>query len=145
MGWTNHQFEVRKAIIDIMTEILPVYDDQITVYHKSLIDWLRLDGYEEHEFVADVTNGTGRLWLACREIFEKIKSLNSVSDFRMSSDNKFALANGVKFLIETADAKEFGLLTNVRINFLMKWKTKIRKQRLLTVCYNNNCNEMANF
>ena len=30
MSLTNQQFEVRKAIIDIMTEILPVYDDHIT-------------------------------------------------------------------------------------------------------------------
>ena len=118
MGLTNQQFKIRKAIIKIMTEILPVYDDHITVYHKSLIDWLRLDGYEEHEFVADVTDGTKRLWLACKEIFEKIKLLNSVSDFKMSSESKFALTNGVKFLIKTGDTKEFGLLANVRINFL---------------------------
>ena len=84
-----------------------------------MIDWLRLDGYERHKVTADVTDGTRRLWLACKDIFEKIRSLNSVSCFKISPDSKFALANAVKFLIESGDTKEFGWLANVRKNFLI--------------------------
>ena len=83
-----------------------------------MIDWLRLDGYEDHEFAADVTDGTKRLWQTCKEIFDEIILLNSVSDFRMSSDRKFALTYGVKFFIKTGDTKEFVLLANVKLNFL---------------------------
>ena len=60
MDVTDEIYEIRKAISDIMSEVLPVYNECLTVYHKSLTDWLTLDGYEEHAFVADVGDGTRR-------------------------------------------------------------------------------------
>ncbi|XP_028414388.1 uncharacterized protein LOC114537538 [Dendronephthya gigantea] len=46
MGLPWEKFEIRTAIIDIMSEILPVYDGCLTLYHKSLWDWMTLNGYE---------------------------------------------------------------------------------------------------
>jgi hypothetical protein len=37
---TNEEFEIREAIIEIMSEVLPVYEGCLTVYDKSLRDWL---------------------------------------------------------------------------------------------------------
>jgi hypothetical protein len=54
MGLSDEEFEIRENIIDILSEILPVYRGCLTVYHKSLWDWLILDGYEEHASKADV-------------------------------------------------------------------------------------------
>jgi hypothetical protein len=62
MGLSSEEFEIREAMIGIMSEILPLYEGCLTVYHKSLRDWLILDGYEEHAFVADVADGNERLW-----------------------------------------------------------------------------------
>ena len=62
MGLSGAEYEIRETIIGIMSEILPLYEDCLTVYHKSLWDWLTLEGYEEHAFVADVADGIKRLW-----------------------------------------------------------------------------------
>ena len=60
----------------IMSEILPVYEDCLTVFHKSLCDWLKLDGYEEHAYAADVADGEKRLWRACKKIYIYVASLS---------------------------------------------------------------------
>jgi hypothetical protein len=72
MDLSDARYELRKAISDIMSEILPVYNDCLTVYHKSLIDWMILDGYEEHAFVADVPDGIELLWRACKSVYSDI-------------------------------------------------------------------------
>ena len=58
MNLSDEKYEIRNTIINIVSEILPVYNNCITVYHKSLMDWLTLEGYEEHAFVADVDDET---------------------------------------------------------------------------------------
>jgi hypothetical protein len=77
-----------------MSEILPVYNDCLTVDHKSLTDWLTLDGYEEQTFVADIADGTKRLWQACKTVYREIDSQKSVFDFELSRERELALKNG---------------------------------------------------
>ena len=101
-----------------MSEILPVYDNCLTVYHKSLMDWLTLEGYEEHAFVADVDDGTKRLWEVCKSIYRVIGSMKSVSDFELPLERKFALENGGKYLVDVGDTVDFHWLVNVRLNAL---------------------------
>ena len=72
-----------------MSEILPVYNDCLTVYHKSLTDWLTLDGYEEHAFIADIADGTKRLWQACKTVYREIDFQKSVSDFELSLNYRY--------------------------------------------------------
>ena len=62
MNLSDEKYIIRSTIINKMSEILPVHDNCLTVYHKSLTDSFTLVGYEEHEFVADVNDGTKRLW-----------------------------------------------------------------------------------
>ncbi|XP_028414390.1 uncharacterized protein LOC114537540 [Dendronephthya gigantea] len=112
------EFEIRTAIIDIMSEILPVYDGCLTLYHKSLWDWMTLNGYEEHAFVADVKDGNRRLWRACEKEFCEIKSLKSVLEFQISPENKYALTNGGRYLIKTGKVEEFHWLVHVGVNYL---------------------------
>ncbi|XP_028414372.1 uncharacterized protein LOC114537526 [Dendronephthya gigantea] len=112
------EFEIRTAIIDIMSEILPVYDGCLTLYHKSLWDWMTLNGYEEHAFVADVKDGDRRLWRACEKEFCEIESLKSVLEFQISPENEYALKNGVKYLMKTGKVEEFHWLVHVGVNYL---------------------------
>ncbi|XP_028416325.1 uncharacterized protein LOC114540244 [Dendronephthya gigantea] len=112
------EFEIRTAIIDIMSEILPVYDGCLTLYHKSLWDWMTLNGYEEHAFVADVNDGDRRLWRACEKEFCEIESLKSVLEFQISPENEYALKNGVKYLMKTGKVEEFHWLVHVGVNYL---------------------------
>ena len=118
MNLSDEKYKIRNTIINVMSEILPVYDNCLTVYHKSLMDWLTLEGYEEHAFVADVDDGTKRLWEVCKSIYRVIGSMKSVSDFELSLERKFALENGGKYLVDVGDTVDFHLLVNVRLNAL---------------------------
>ena len=119
MDLSGEEHEVRNSIIDIISEILPVYDNCITVYHKSLRDWLVLDGYEEHAFKADIADGIKRLWHVCRNVFNDIQLLKSISDFKCSPENRFALRYGAKYMISNiSGSNEFQWLVNIRLNFL---------------------------
>ena len=118
MNLSDKKYEIRNTIINIMSEILPVYNDCLTVYHKSLTDWLTLEGYKEHAFVADVDDGTKRLWEVCEGIYRDIESGKSVSDFELSPERKFALENGGKYLVNVGDTVDFHWLVNVRLNAL---------------------------
>ena len=118
MGLSSKDYNVREIIISVMSEILPLHDDCLHVYHKSLWDWLRLNGYEEHRFVADVQDGVRRLWLACKSVYQDIDSLESISDFQMTTEKKFALGTGGRYLLDVGDADDFRWLVHFRLNFL---------------------------
>ena len=118
MNLSDEKYKIRNTIINVMSEILPVYDNCLTVYHKSLMDWLTLKRYEEHEFVADVADGNKRLWEVCEGIYGDIVSVKSVSDFELSPDRKFALENGGRYLVNVGDTANFHWLVNVRLNAL---------------------------
>ena len=118
MNLSDEKYIIRNTIISKMSEILPVHDNCLTVYHKSLTDWFTLVGYEEHEFVADVDDGTKRLWEVCKGIFRDIDSTKSVSNFELSLERKFALENGGKYLVDVGDTVDFHWLVNVRLNAL---------------------------
>ena len=118
MNLSDEKYEIRNTIINIMSEILPLHNNCLTVYHKSLTDWLTLEGYEEHAFVADVDEGAKRLWEVCKGIYRDIVSVKSVSDFELSPDRKYALENGGKYLVDVGDTADFHWLVNVRLNAL---------------------------
>ena len=118
MGLSNQDYQVREIIIGVMSEIFPLYEDCLTVYHKSLWDWLTLNGYEEHAFVADVKAGVHCLWLACKGVYQDINSLESISHFQMTLEKKFALQNGGQYLLDVGDADDFHWLVHIRLNFL---------------------------
>ena len=118
MELSDEDYAIRSAIVNYFTEILPVYDDSLTVYHKSLTDWLTLDGYEEHAFVADAADGRKRLWNVCKSIYQGIDPLKSVSDFEISLEKMFALENGGKYLVNVGSVTDFAWLVNTKINAL---------------------------
>ena len=66
MGLSDQKREIRNAFKNVMSRIFVVDDDHLTTHHNSLTDWLTLaDGYEEHEFVANVEKG--QRWLTWNE------------------------------------------------------------------------------
>ena len=118
MNLSDEKYIIRNTIINKMSEILPVHDNCLTVYHTSLTDWFTLEGYKEHEFVADVNDGTKRLWTVCESIYRDIDFTKSVSNFELSRERKFALENGGKYLVNVGDTVDFHWLVNVRLNAL---------------------------
>ena len=118
MNISNEDYETRDTIINIMSEILPLHDNCLTVYHKSLTDWLTLNGYEEHAFEANVDDGIKRLWKVCEGIYRVIDSMKSVSDLQLVLEMKFALENGGKYLLNVGDVADFYWFVNIRLNAL---------------------------
>ena len=118
MDLSSEDFEIREMIIGIMSELLPIYENCLTVYHKSLWDWLTLNSYEEHAFVADIEDGKYRLWRACEKVYRDIVSLRSISEFQISPEARYALKSGEEFLLDVGGAEDFHWLVNVRLNFL---------------------------
>ena len=119
IGLSNLEYKIREAIVGIMSEILPVYHDCLTVFHKSLVDWLTLDGYEEHAYAADVADGYKRLWRACKKVYRDIDSLSSVSHFHITAVEKYALEHGCAYFEYSDDTEaDYQWLVNVKVNYL---------------------------
>ena len=117
MDLYSEKFEVRMTIVGIMSEIFPVYDDCLTVFHKSLWDWLKVDGHEEHGFAADVADGKRRLWRACKKVYTDIDSLSSVSNFQISPEKMYALENGEQYFVNVDGTEDWEWLVNVKVNY----------------------------
>ena len=111
----NALYKVREAINEVMSSILPVYEDCMVVYHKSFVDWLISDGYKEHAFTVDSQSGHQPLWTACEEEFNRINLLNKFSNFKPSPMTKYALRNGIAHMIRSGSIISYHWSVNVKI------------------------------
>ncbi|XP_046858113.1 uncharacterized protein LOC124451508 [Xenia sp. Carnegie-2017] len=111
------KFEVCNKILELLSQILPVYDDCLTVYHKSLIDWLKSDGYEQHEFTVSPKNGHKFLWHACEKVFKHIKSMNIFEDQMNTAMIKYALKNGIYHLSKCGENVDFSWAVDIKVVF----------------------------
>ena len=111
----NALYKVREAINEVMSSILPVYEDCMVVYHKSFVDWLISDGYKEHAFTVDSQSGHQPLWTACEKEFNRINSLNKFSNFKPSPMTKYALRSGIAHMIRSGSIVSYHWSVNVKI------------------------------
>ncbi|CAB3985850.1 E3 ubiquitin- ligase DZIP3 [Paramuricea clavata] len=109
------EYEVRESIIGIISSILPVYDNCLTVYHKSLRDWLMSDGYKEHSFTLDSHTGHEYLWRICKKEFDQIISLSTFSSFKASPMTIYALTHGISHMIQSGGKTSYHLSVDVKI------------------------------
>ena len=80
--------------------LLYVSDDLVTVFHKSVFDWLLAKGYQDHQYAVNISNGDKLLWQLCEKVFEEIKEVvcsGHVLDF--NNDVKYALEYGFVHLL----------------------------------------------
>ena len=111
----NAQYKVREAINEVMSSILPVYEDCMVVYHKSFVDWLISHGYKEHAFTVDSQSGHQPLWIACEKEFNRINSLNKFFNFKPSPMTKYALRSGIAHMIRSGSIISYHWSVNVKI------------------------------
>ncbi|XP_046849609.1 uncharacterized protein LOC124443124 [Xenia sp. Carnegie-2017] len=114
------KFEDSNKVIEMISQILPAYDDRVTVYHKSLIDWLKSDGYKKHEFTVDsqsIVNGHQLLWRACEKEFHHIKSINIFEDKMKTAMTEYALKHGIYHMIDCGKNVDFSWAADVKIVF----------------------------
>jgi WD40 repeat protein len=109
------EYEVRESIIGIMSSIFPVYDNCLTIYHKSLRDWLISDGYKEHAFTVDSHTGHEYLWIVCKKVFDQIISLSTFSSCKQCPMTRYALTHGISHMIQSGSKTSYHLSVDVKI------------------------------
>ena len=88
-----------KTIIQKVNEalscLLYVSDDLVTVFHKSVIDWLLAKGYQDHQYAVKISSGDKLLWRIGENVFEEIKEIVcSGHELIFNNDVKYALKYG---------------------------------------------------
>ena len=113
----NAEYELREKINEITSSILPVYDDCLTIYHKSLRDWLTCDGYKEHNFTVDSQSGHEYLWSACEKVFDQINSASTLPSINSPLLTRYALVFGI-YHMSQCNSKSFGYHWSVNVKIV---------------------------
>jgi WD40 repeat protein len=124
LGLAPDNRETRKIINKVnetVSCLLYVSDDLVTVFHKSVIDWLLAEGYKDHDYTVKVMDGSKSLWLICEKVFEEIKkTVSSGHDLNLTNDVKYALDHGFDYLGACMmEESLFWLVDVVIIHFLL--------------------------
>ena len=99
--WSAVQRKVNKAIACI-SSLLPVQDDCIHFFHKSVKDWLTNKScYGQHDFGVDESEGHRILSRLCVDEFDAVKSKGINSSQKFSDTAKYALQYGVQHILES--------------------------------------------
>lgn len=109
-----------KRTIDKVNEavscLLYISQEEVTVFHKSVHDWLLGKGYNDHKYTVKVTDGKIQLWLLCEQIFQEIKrDVSSGLELKQTSDVKHALEYGHEYLLESNMIDSFSWLVDMVI------------------------------
>ena len=88
-----------------VSTLLYVNNELVTVFHKSVIDWLKLNGDNKHEYTVNCENGNKLLWNISKEKFEQIKKdilakkdSTIVDELKRNKAMKYALEKGFNHL-----------------------------------------------
>ena len=80
--------------------LLYVSDDLVTVFHKSVIDWLLAKGYQDHQYAVKISNGDKLLWQICEKVFGETKEVVcSGHELDFNNEVKYALDYGFYHLL----------------------------------------------
>ena len=92
--------KVIEKVNEAVSCLLFVSDGEVTVFHKSVYDWLVANAYKYHEYTVKVDDGKKRLWLVCKQIFEEIRrNVCLGNELNLTKDVKHALDYGHKYLL----------------------------------------------
>ena len=99
------QRRINKAIASI-SSLLPVRNDCLHFFHKSIKDWLTNTlCYGRHDFTVDESEGHGILFDLCKNELDNIKR-KDVHNSAFSDTARYALQHGVQHMIELIESGE---------------------------------------
>ena len=109
-----------KKIINNVNEavscLLYVSNDLVTIFHKSVYDWLLANGYDDHEYTVKVSDGKKRLWLVCELVFKEIKTNVCLGqDLKLTNDVEHALQYGYEYLLACCMKESFSWFVDMII------------------------------
>ncbi|XP_028402231.1 uncharacterized protein LOC114525210 isoform X1 [Dendronephthya gigantea] len=92
--------DIINKINETVSCLLYVSDDRLTVFHKSVIDWLLAKSYKDHQYAVKLNDGHRSLWLLCEKVFKEIKDkgVRSGLEVKFTNDVEYALKHGLKHL-----------------------------------------------
>ena len=97
--------KVTKAIDSIST-LLPIHDDCIVFFHKSVKDWLTdRTAYGRHNFSVDEKQGHAMLSQLCTNELNNVKR-KGVHGTEFSNNARYALQHGVYHMLESEEVAE---------------------------------------
>ena len=97
---STFQRKVKKTIA-CLSSLLPIQDDCVHFFHKSVKDWLTDNScYGQHDFSVDVNEGQLILSRLCVDEFEDVKRNRVESSERFSDTTMYALQHGVQHLLQ---------------------------------------------
>ncbi len=89
-----------KKVIAFISTLLPVRDDCVRFFHKSVKDWLTdISLYGQHDFTVDEKEGHRILSKLCAGEFDDIKG-RGVGSVQFSGTAKYALQHGVEHMLQ---------------------------------------------
>ena len=65
--------KIINKVNESVSRLLNVFDHEVTVFHKSVHDWLLTSGDDAHEYSVNFANGRRQLGVLCEQVFEEIK------------------------------------------------------------------------
>ena len=109
-----------KSIINKVNEavscLLYVSNNLVTVFHKSVIDWLIAEGYSGHEYTVKRADGNKSLWLICEKVLEEIKEIIcSEKELKFTYDVMYSLCYAFHYLTACKIKESFFWMADVAI------------------------------
>ena len=87
--------------ISVISSLLPVQDERIHFFHKSVRDWLTdKSHYRQHNFSVDEIKGHHVLSTLCIEEFDELKRKGVDNSQSFSHTTKYALLHGVQHMLQ---------------------------------------------
>ncbi|XP_044182631.1 uncharacterized protein LOC114962403 [Acropora millepora] len=87
--------------ISVISSLLPVQDDCVHFFHKSVRDWLTgTSRYRQHSFSVDEIKGHHILSILCIEEFDELKRKGVDNSQPFSQTTKYALLYGVQHMLQ---------------------------------------------
>ena len=134
-SFTAHR-TIKKAIACIST-LLPLRNDRLHFFHKSVKDWLSGSSvYGDHEFILDEKKGHEILFNLCKIELENVKR-RSIHDCTFSDTETYALLHGVQHMIEVDSFIRDPVTTQV--DGLIEAFVTDLKLVYAKLCVNSNC------
>ena len=134
-SFTAHR-TIKKAIACIST-LLPLRNDRLHFFHKSVKDWLSGSSvYGDHEFILDEKKGHEILFNLCKIELENVKR-RSIHNCTFSDTETYALQHGVQHMIEVDSFIRDPVTTQV--DGLIEAFVTDLKLVYAKLCVNSNC------
>ena len=125
--------EMLRKVNESLSSLLYVCDDHVTVFHKSLVDWLTSNNFGEHWYTVQGNDGEELLWHACKAEFENIAKSDLSSNLTLTNEMKYSLSYGSSHLLfvdeKRRDDNDYKWLVDVVIIHFLHFVIRCRLYR----------------